>query len=166
MATTRWLVPCQAPCQQLFLPTLAFKATDFCQLLKDAIDPDPDLPDLLLAAAAAAAPDGRHHLHAPLEAQQACVRGPLVWARQVGDGPASDGQPVNGGYRSPFTAILDSRGNPAESLNKNAFIGTAERQRLSMVSGWPPDCSLLRGLASYSKDPVLGLHHPLTCIGI
>eukprot|EP00955_Chlamydomonas_euryale_P088610 364397-Chlamydomonas_euryale.AAC.17 len=51
-ATSRWLVLCQAVCQQLFLPTLAFKATDFCQLLKDAIA----LPDLQLAAAAAAAP--------------------------------------------------------------------------------------------------------------
>eukprot|EP00955_Chlamydomonas_euryale_P056880 356593-Chlamydomonas_euryale.AAC.3 len=55
MATSRWLVLCQAVCQQLFLPTLAFKATDFCRL-KDAIA----LPDLLLAAAAA--PDGRGHL--------------------------------------------------------------------------------------------------------
>eukprot|EP00955_Chlamydomonas_euryale_P106222 365690-Chlamydomonas_euryale.AAC.4 len=58
MATTRWLVSCQAVCQQLFLPTRAFKATDFCQFLKDAIA----LPDLVLAAAAAAAPDGRGHL--------------------------------------------------------------------------------------------------------
>eukprot|EP00955_Chlamydomonas_euryale_P061760 358164-Chlamydomonas_euryale.AAC.6 len=58
MATTRWLVSCQAVCQQPFLPTLAFKATDFCQLLKDTIT----LPDLLLAAAAAAAPDGHGHL--------------------------------------------------------------------------------------------------------
>eukprot|EP00955_Chlamydomonas_euryale_P010987 118474-Chlamydomonas_euryale.AAC.1 len=73
MATTGWLVSCQAVCQQLFLPTLTFKATDFrCvqshrlslrpkpqtlrQLLKDIIA----LPDLLLAAAAA--PDGRGHL--------------------------------------------------------------------------------------------------------
>eukprot|EP00955_Chlamydomonas_euryale_P039983 351563-Chlamydomonas_euryale.AAC.4 len=38
-----------------FLPTVAFKATDFCQLLKDAIA----LPDVLLAAAAA--PNGRGH---------------------------------------------------------------------------------------------------------
>eukprot|EP00955_Chlamydomonas_euryale_P111325 366055-Chlamydomonas_euryale.AAC.22 len=45
---------CQAVCQQLCLPTLAIKATDFCQFLEDAIA----LPDLLLAAAAAAAPDG------------------------------------------------------------------------------------------------------------
>eukprot|EP00955_Chlamydomonas_euryale_P091017 364589-Chlamydomonas_euryale.AAC.11 len=58
MATTRWLVSCHAVCQQLFLPTLEFKATDFCQLLKNAIA----LPDLLLVAAAAAAPDGRGHL--------------------------------------------------------------------------------------------------------
>eukprot|EP00955_Chlamydomonas_euryale_P071113 360965-Chlamydomonas_euryale.AAC.1 len=58
MATTRWLISCQAVCQQLCLPTLAFKATDFCQLLKDAFA----FPDLLLAAAAAAAPDGRRHL--------------------------------------------------------------------------------------------------------
>eukprot|EP00955_Chlamydomonas_euryale_P101798 365374-Chlamydomonas_euryale.AAC.7 len=33
MATSRWLALCQAVCQQLFLNTLAFKATDFCQLL-------------------------------------------------------------------------------------------------------------------------------------
>eukprot|EP00955_Chlamydomonas_euryale_P073437 361745-Chlamydomonas_euryale.AAC.2 len=33
MATTRWLVSCQALCQQLFLPTLAFKATDFVNFL-------------------------------------------------------------------------------------------------------------------------------------
>eukprot|EP00955_Chlamydomonas_euryale_P009329 100121-Chlamydomonas_euryale.AAC.3 len=39
---------CQAVCQQLCLPTLAFKATAFCQLLEGAIA----LPDLLLAAAA------------------------------------------------------------------------------------------------------------------
>eukprot|EP00955_Chlamydomonas_euryale_P101916 365381-Chlamydomonas_euryale.AAC.4 len=58
MATTRWLVSCQAVYQQLFLPTLAFKATDFCQLLKDAIA----LPDLLLVAATAAAPDSCGHL--------------------------------------------------------------------------------------------------------
>eukprot|EP00955_Chlamydomonas_euryale_P017213 183957-Chlamydomonas_euryale.AAC.1 len=58
MVTSRWLVLCQAVCQQLFLPTLAFKAADFCQLLKDAIA----LPDLLLAAAAATAPNGRGHL--------------------------------------------------------------------------------------------------------
>eukprot|EP00955_Chlamydomonas_euryale_P054325 355789-Chlamydomonas_euryale.AAC.1 len=58
MATTRWLVSCQAVCQQLFLPTLALNATDFCQRLKDALA----LPDLLLAAAVAAAPDGRGHL--------------------------------------------------------------------------------------------------------
>eukprot|EP00955_Chlamydomonas_euryale_P118918 366566-Chlamydomonas_euryale.AAC.13 len=58
MATTRWLVSCQAVCQQLCLPTLAFKATDLCQLLKDAIAP----PDLLLATAAAAASDGRGRL--------------------------------------------------------------------------------------------------------
>eukprot|EP00955_Chlamydomonas_euryale_P050898 354692-Chlamydomonas_euryale.AAC.4 len=56
MATTRWLVSCQAVCQQLFLPTRVFKATDFCQLLKDAIA----LSDIVLAAAAA--PDGRGHL--------------------------------------------------------------------------------------------------------
>eukprot|EP00955_Chlamydomonas_euryale_P038307 351066-Chlamydomonas_euryale.AAC.1 len=36
MATTRWLI--SAVCQQLLLPTLAFKATDFCQLLKDVSD--------------------------------------------------------------------------------------------------------------------------------
>eukprot|EP00955_Chlamydomonas_euryale_P070562 360783-Chlamydomonas_euryale.AAC.10 len=58
MASTRWLVSCQAVCQQRFLPTRAFKTTDFCQLLKDAIA----LPDLVLAVAAAAAPDGRGHL--------------------------------------------------------------------------------------------------------
>eukprot|EP00955_Chlamydomonas_euryale_P056303 356375-Chlamydomonas_euryale.AAC.20 len=58
MATTGWLVSCQAVCQQLFLPLLAFKATDFCHLLKDSIA----LPDLLLAAATAATPDGRSHL--------------------------------------------------------------------------------------------------------
>eukprot|EP00955_Chlamydomonas_euryale_P084348 363953-Chlamydomonas_euryale.AAC.8 len=58
MATTWWLVSCQALCQQLLLPILAFKATDFCQLLKDAIV----LPDLLLAAAAAAARDARGSL--------------------------------------------------------------------------------------------------------
>eukprot|EP00955_Chlamydomonas_euryale_P080983 363511-Chlamydomonas_euryale.AAC.6 len=57
MATTRWPGSCQTVCQQLFLPTLAFKATG-CQLLIDAIA----LPDLLLVAAAAAAPDGRGHL--------------------------------------------------------------------------------------------------------
>eukprot|EP00955_Chlamydomonas_euryale_P063408 358656-Chlamydomonas_euryale.AAC.2 len=34
MATTRWLVSCQSVCQQLFLPTLAFKATDFVNFLK------------------------------------------------------------------------------------------------------------------------------------
>eukprot|EP00955_Chlamydomonas_euryale_P029603 311829-Chlamydomonas_euryale.AAC.4 len=45
---------CQAVCLQLCLPTLAFKATDFRQMLEDAIA----LPDFLLAAAAAAAPDG------------------------------------------------------------------------------------------------------------
>eukprot|EP00955_Chlamydomonas_euryale_P040808 351814-Chlamydomonas_euryale.AAC.2 len=56
MAATRWLVSCQAVCQQFFLPTLAFKATDFCQLLKNIIA----FPDLLLAAAAAT--DGRGHL--------------------------------------------------------------------------------------------------------
>eukprot|EP00955_Chlamydomonas_euryale_P100190 365267-Chlamydomonas_euryale.AAC.3 len=54
MATTRWFVSCQALCQQLFLPTHAFKATDFVNFIA--------LPDLLLAAAAAAAPDGRGHL--------------------------------------------------------------------------------------------------------
>eukprot|EP00955_Chlamydomonas_euryale_P058194 356999-Chlamydomonas_euryale.AAC.4 len=76
MATTRWLVSCQAACQQLCLPTLAFKATDVFQQtlvvcsaktngvalaigsamasLEDAIA----LPDLLPAAAVAAAPDG------------------------------------------------------------------------------------------------------------
>eukprot|EP00955_Chlamydomonas_euryale_P063062 358543-Chlamydomonas_euryale.AAC.1 len=58
MATSRWLVLCQAVCQQLFLPTLAFKATDFFQLLKDVIA----LPDLLLAGAVVAAPDSRGHL--------------------------------------------------------------------------------------------------------
>eukprot|EP00955_Chlamydomonas_euryale_P101193 365328-Chlamydomonas_euryale.AAC.9 len=58
MATTRWLGACQAVCQQLFLPILALKAIDFCLLHKNAIA----LPDLLLAAAAAAAPDGRGHL--------------------------------------------------------------------------------------------------------
>eukprot|EP00955_Chlamydomonas_euryale_P018587 198406-Chlamydomonas_euryale.AAC.1 len=57
--TSMWLVLCPAVCQQLFLFTAAFKATDFCQLLKDAIA----LPNLLLSAAAAAAPDGRGHLH-------------------------------------------------------------------------------------------------------
>eukprot|EP00955_Chlamydomonas_euryale_P084363 363954-Chlamydomonas_euryale.AAC.7 len=57
MATTRWLVSCQAVCQQLFLPTFAFKATDFCQLFKHAIA----LPDFLLVAAAAAAPNVRCH---------------------------------------------------------------------------------------------------------
>eukprot|EP00955_Chlamydomonas_euryale_P043240 352541-Chlamydomonas_euryale.AAC.4 len=54
MATTRRLLSWQAVCQQLCLPALAFKATDFYRLLKDAIA----LPNLLLAAAAAAAPDG------------------------------------------------------------------------------------------------------------
>eukprot|EP00955_Chlamydomonas_euryale_P107733 365798-Chlamydomonas_euryale.AAC.2 len=58
MVTTRWLVSCQAVCQQLCLPTLAFKATDFCQLLTDVFA----FPDLLLAADAASAPDGRGHL--------------------------------------------------------------------------------------------------------
>eukprot|EP00955_Chlamydomonas_euryale_P043501 352602-Chlamydomonas_euryale.AAC.1 len=48
MATTRWLVSCQAVCQQLYLPTRAFKATEFCRHLKDANA----LPDLVLAAAA------------------------------------------------------------------------------------------------------------------
>eukprot|EP00955_Chlamydomonas_euryale_P103635 365509-Chlamydomonas_euryale.AAC.34 len=48
MATTRWLVSCQAVCQQLGLPSLPFQATDFGQLLKDAIA----VPDLRLAAAA------------------------------------------------------------------------------------------------------------------
>eukprot|EP00955_Chlamydomonas_euryale_P081979 363658-Chlamydomonas_euryale.AAC.2 len=55
MAITRWLVSCQTLCQQLFLPTLAFKATDCCKLLEDAIA-------LLLATAPYAAPDGRGHL--------------------------------------------------------------------------------------------------------
>eukprot|EP00955_Chlamydomonas_euryale_P067851 359948-Chlamydomonas_euryale.AAC.3 len=50
MASTRWLVPGIVPALG-YLPTLAFKATDFCQLLKHAIA----LSDLLLAAAAAAA---------------------------------------------------------------------------------------------------------------
>eukprot|EP00955_Chlamydomonas_euryale_P107324 365758-Chlamydomonas_euryale.AAC.5 len=58
MATTSWLVSCQAVCQQLCLPTLGIKATDVCQLFKDAIA----LPDLLLAAAATATPDGRGQL--------------------------------------------------------------------------------------------------------
>eukprot|EP00955_Chlamydomonas_euryale_P052973 355342-Chlamydomonas_euryale.AAC.5 len=53
MATIRRLVSCQAVCQQLCLPTLCL-----CQLLKDAIA----LPDLLLAAAPAAASAGRGHL--------------------------------------------------------------------------------------------------------
>eukprot|EP00955_Chlamydomonas_euryale_P075384 362301-Chlamydomonas_euryale.AAC.7 len=63
MATTRWLVSCQAVCQQLFQPTLAFKARDFSQLLKDAIA----LPDLLLVTAAAAAPDSIGHLRRDID---------------------------------------------------------------------------------------------------
>eukprot|EP00955_Chlamydomonas_euryale_P052211 355090-Chlamydomonas_euryale.AAC.3 len=59
----------QAVCQQLCLPTLAFKATDFCRLLKDAIA----LPDLLLAVAA---PDGRGHLRRDIgNALDALARG-------------------------------------------------------------------------------------------
>eukprot|EP00955_Chlamydomonas_euryale_P060772 357816-Chlamydomonas_euryale.AAC.5 len=91
---------CQAVCQQLFLPTLAFKATDFCQLLKDTIA----LPDLLLtAAAAAAAPDGRGHLRrSTSEAQQAWLN---KRGRSTGLGVARwrpprlrpvTGHPVNG----------------------------------------------------------------------
>eukprot|EP00955_Chlamydomonas_euryale_P088875 364418-Chlamydomonas_euryale.AAC.16 len=46
-----------AVCQQLYLPTLAFKAIDFCQLLKEVA-----LLALWLAAVAAAAPNGRARL--------------------------------------------------------------------------------------------------------
>eukprot|EP00955_Chlamydomonas_euryale_P047638 353751-Chlamydomonas_euryale.AAC.8 len=60
---------CQAVCQQLCLPTLAFKATDFCQLLEDAIP----LPDLLLAAAAADAPDGHLRNCASLPTLRCCT---------------------------------------------------------------------------------------------
>eukprot|EP00955_Chlamydomonas_euryale_P109777 365953-Chlamydomonas_euryale.AAC.5 len=123
---------------RFFCPPLrSHKATDFRQLLKGSIE----LPDLLLVAAAAAAPDGRSHLrrnignapdalacgwvecldafrparHAKFCYLEACapaaqaralndrfglrrmlnkrVRGPLVWARQAGDGPASDRSP-------------------------------------------------------------------------
>eukprot|EP00955_Chlamydomonas_euryale_P081785 363626-Chlamydomonas_euryale.AAC.5 len=57
---------------QLCLPTLAFNATDFGHLRKDAIA----LPDLLLAAAAAAAPDGRGNLRWDIRnALDALVRG-------------------------------------------------------------------------------------------
>eukprot|EP00955_Chlamydomonas_euryale_P060121 357617-Chlamydomonas_euryale.AAC.2 len=66
VVTTAWLVSCQKVCQQLCLSTLAFKATDFCQLLEDAIA----FPDLLAAAAAATAPDGhlRHDISNALDA--------------------------------------------------------------------------------------------------